>query len=391
MSSINVLHLIDSLGVAGTERQLVLNVTSLNRMRFRSYVCYLHGPNNLEKHFVNGGVPVYRLDVRGKRHWISGALKLRKLVKTLNIDLIHTQLFESDVIGGLAGRLTGVPVVSTLANICYERELLIDNPHLNNFKMRTVRLAHGYVIRHCFRVIAVSGSVSSSAILNLGVIEDKITTIYRSLSPEWLKRMDATAIMPLKNSLGFQGYWPIILNIGRLRPQKGQRYLIEAMPDIIRHYPQAKLIIAGDGYLGRHLMEITKNLGVEEYVDFLGQRDDVQDLLRISDIFVFPSLFEGCPNALIEAMSMEVPCVASSIDPVMEVTENGVMAKMVRPQNAQSISQEVLNILVDSTRAKLMAKNAARFATNQFVGSHAAAQLSKVYEATLSEYGQSGL
>ena len=142
---INVLHVIDSLGVGGAERQLALTLSALDPQRVRSFVCYLHSPDDVEPAIRDLGIPVYRLDAEGKSQWHRAVLRLRRLVKSLDIDLIHTQLFDADVVGGLVGRITAVPVVSTLANSSYDSAWLIDNPSLSRFKLAYVCIT--YVIK----------------------------------------------------------------------------------------------------------------------------------------------------------------------------------------------------------------------------------------------------
>ncbi len=94
-----VLHIIDSLGYGGTEHQLVLNVPGLQGEQFQNYVCYLRCPNDLELHLSGLGIPVYSLALTGRFQWNKGVARLWKLVKSLNVDLMHTNLFEANLLG----------------------------------------------------------------------------------------------------------------------------------------------------------------------------------------------------------------------------------------------------------------------------------------------------
>ncbi|MFQ5873293.1 MAG: glycosyltransferase, partial [Dehalococcoidia bacterium] len=304
MPKYRILHIIDSLGTGGSEHQLLLNLSALDKNRFENLVCYLRPSEDLLAPMSRLGAHVFCLGVRGKAQWPGSIYRLFRFIKSHRIDLVHTCLFEADLLGGAVGRLAGVPVVSTLANSCYEPVWLTDNVHLNRFKLAGMRSVRALLARmaNC-HLVAVSQYVKQSAVAQLGVRESKITVIYRALAPSWRHQGDDAGVTTLKNRLGINGDWPILVNVGRLVPQKGQRYLIEAMPRILHHYPQARLLIAGDGLLGPALTRLRGDLGLDDQVQFLGHRDDVGHLLLLGDAFVFSSLYEGCPNSLIEAMA----------------------------------------------------------------------------------------
>ena len=383
---INVLHVIDSLGVGGTERQLALTLNALDPQRVKSYVCYFHPPDETALWIKEMGYPVYLLNAPGRGQWFGAVRQLRGLVKTLDIDLIHTQLFDADMVGGIVGRLTGVPVVSTLANSVYDPEWLVDNPKLNRLKLAFPRTARKYMARHLDRhVVAVSDSVKQGALQNMGIAEDKVTVIHRALFPSWLQDdidgEETPSAVDIDPSLGDR--YPIILNIGRLMPPKGQRYLIGAMPRILEKYPNAVLMIAGDGGLRRSLAAKADGLGVVNQVKFLGTRGDVKELLKICDVFAFPSLYEGCPNALLEAMSMGVPCVASAIAPVREVTKDGRLATLVPIRDPDGIADGICNTLANMESAKIMARMASDTVRREFTIEKVASKLTRIYEECL--------
>jgi glycosyltransferase involved in cell wall biosynthesis len=286
-----ILHVIDSLGYGGTELQLALNVSGMKADRFENYVCYLHGPNHLEPVLDRSGIPVFSLGLTGKRQWLRGVLRLRRLVRSLNIDLIHTNLFEADVIGGITGRLTKRPVISTIANVCFEPEFLVDNPRLSRVKLAVPRYIRSAVAHACnTHLISVSQAVAQSAIHQLRIPAQKTSIIHRALSGQWLEPPDEGYLRSLRAELGLAEAWPVLLNVGRLIPQKGQCYVIVGMKEVVEAFPKARLLIASDGYLKPRLMELRDRLGLTDQVTFLGRRDDIKAFHAVSDIFVFPSL-----------------------------------------------------------------------------------------------------
>jgi glycosyltransferase involved in cell wall biosynthesis len=273
-----ILHVIDSLGYGGTELQLALNLDGMKANQFENYVCYLHGPNHLEPVLEKSGVRVFSLDLTGSRKWGRGVLRLRRLVKSLNIDLIHTYLFEADVIGGITGRLTRRPVISTIANVCFEPEFLIDNPRLSRVKVAVPRHIRSLIANACnAHLISVSQTVAQSAIKQLRVPPQKTSIIHRALSRQWLEPPDESYLQRLRAELGLAESWPVLLNVGRLIPQKGQCYLIEGMREVVQAFPGARLLIAGEGYLRSSLTDLRDQLGLTDHVTFLGRRNDITD------------------------------------------------------------------------------------------------------------------
>ena len=229
-----VLHVIDSLGYGGTELQLVLNVEGIKGGGFENYVCYVHGPNHLEPELDRLGVGVYSLGLTGGNQWVQGVARLRRLVMTLDIDLIHTNLFAADLIGGIAGRLTKRPVISTIANVCFEPQFLVDNPRLSRTKLAVPKYIRSIVANTCnAHLISVSQTVARSAIKQLRVKPEKTPVIYRSLAQQWMDPADVAKVGALRAELDPYDSCPVLLNVGRLIAQKGLRYAIEAISEVV--------------------------------------------------------------------------------------------------------------------------------------------------------------
>lgn len=384
-----VLYLIDCLGHGGAEHQLVLTVGALDRQRFESFVCFLHPQDYLSDHIRQQGVPVYGLGLpSGKPHWPRAVWKVRRLVRSLRIDLIHTSLFESDVIGGIVGRLCRVPVVSTLCNVGSEPERLVDNPFQGPLKLAFGNGLWGLVLRHCqSHCIAISQAVKASSMRSYRLGEDRLTVVYRALPDTWYSEVRRERVVALRDSLGLGGAFPVLLNVGRLMPQKGQRYLIEAMPPVVERFPMARLLIVGLGPLLGPLRSLSQALGVDRHVHFLGRREDVRDLLEACDIFVFPSLFEGLGVALLEAAGTGRPCVASRVGPLPEVIEDGVSGLLVEPASPPALSEAIVRLASGPDMARATGQRAREQVHSRFRVQRMASDLASVYEAVLEGKG----
>jgi len=175
----------------------------------------------------------------------------------------------------------------------------------------------------------------------------------------------------------------IIGTIGRLHVQKGHRYLIEAAAEVIRHLPSALFRIVGEGELREDLVLQARRLGIMEQVEFPGARMDTEAFLKEIDIFVLPSLWEGLPIVLLEAMAASRPIVVTDVDGVSEAVTDGVHALLVPPGDSRSLALALLRVANDRSLARTLAGNARERVTAEFSTPVMISNLEKVYSTTL--------
>jgi glycosyltransferase involved in cell wall biosynthesis len=149
----------------------------------------------------------------------------------------------------------------------------------------------------------------------------------------------------LRQELGLALNAPIALTVGRLTKQKGQTYLLQAIPAVLRACPEAALVFVGDGPLKLDLQAEARQLRVAERVHFLGLRQDVSKLLQAADIFVLPSLWEGMSMALLEAMAEGVPVVASDVEGINDLITDQVEGLVVPPRNPDMLAKAITSLL----------------------------------------------
>lgn len=339
---ISVLHVLEDLRTGGSELQVANFVARSTSERFRHTVCTLKGAGPVAQELAKADVPVYSLGCGPDGIWLP-VLRLAKLAGHLQADLIHASLFRPGIVSRIVGTLTRRPVVTTLVNTSYEPAWFEDNPRLNARKGRLAWTLDRLSSRWGTCFIAVNESVKASAMRQLAIPGDRITVIPRALPPSEFSNGNGSG-GDVGAALGLIGAYPVILNVGRLVPQKGQRYAISAMPDVLERFPQAKLLIAGDGWLRPDLERLIESSGLSAHVQLLGERHDIPVLLGLADIFVFPSLFEGAANALLEAMAAGKPCVASRIPSHAEATRQGEVAVLVDSQSPKGIAEALLDL-----------------------------------------------
>lgn len=374
-----ILHLIPNLGHGGGEHQLLLNVSLLNRDLFDNYVCHMGQPASLAPEFEKIGIPVHDVTTTGPGSWFRQIWKIRKLIKRLDIDIVHTTNSYAWLSGGIAGRLAGAHVLATLNNTSFEDSWLVDNPHLNKMKLRYSKARTSFAMkRFTSSYVAISKYVKQSYVEQMGLKPDSIDVVYRGAQQEFFDP-PTSDLDELRNELGIEDSFPVMLDVARLVPQKGQRYAIEAMPKILEQYPKAKLLLVGIGLSEQYLRNLAEELGVSDNVSFTGVRRDVRNLHAVSDMFLFPSIYEGFGSALGEAIAAGNCCLVTGEAPMTEIVEHEKSGLHLKPQDPDSIAEAVIRVSGDDTLRKQLGVNARERARTHFTIEQAVRDLEKVY------------
>jgi len=356
LDKIRVLHIIESLGHGGAERQLINNLKAIDKSRFINAVCFLFDRDDLQPELLRLGIPVYKLGMSSQYDWRRGLFGLRAVTKEGQFDVIHTELYWANIYGRVCGRLfSDAKIVTTIHAPTYEPQVLKDDPNLKPWKLTLVRILDGLTGTVCnYRFVACSEFVKRSAVGRLGYRPESIEVIYNGIDLGSFREDDSGKVISLRRELGLDHGEAILVNVGRLIPQKGQRYLIMAMPKVLDEQPSCKLLLVGEGPMENELQDLAHDLGVGEAIWFLRTRLDVPAILQLSDLFVLPSLSEGMPVALLEAMAMRKPCIASNITSIPEVVEDGRSGVLVEPQRPDQLANAVLSLIDDRERRQAM-------------------------------------
>jgi glycosyltransferase involved in cell wall biosynthesis len=378
-----ILHVVPGLGHGGAEHQLLMNIEQLDRSRFESHVVHLYPRRQLAPLIEAAGARVHSIACSGPFGTARRIVKLARLIRQLDVDLVHTSNVDGELHGGIAGRIAGVPVIGTLTNIANEPVRLVDNPYLNARKLRWAQRLRRLVLRRTHeRYIAISNYVARSTIRAVGLRPAAIEVIYRGLPDSGLGA-ERHHVEAVRREFDLDRHYPVLLTVGRLVAQKGQRYLIAAMPEILRAHPRAQLLIVGMGLLEQKLREQVDALGLRSSVRFLGRREDVPSLMGAADMFVFPSLFEGFGVSLLEACASGLPCVASNVGPLPEVVEDGVTGVLVPSQDPKSLAEAVSRLASDADLMRRYGEAARTRVRQTFRIEMSIAQLEALYEDVL--------
>lgn len=356
-----ILFVLDSLVPAGAETSTILLVRALHNAGVSCLVATLkpaHGP--LEQDLAAVGVPHVLLDNQGNRR--ANVHAVRRLVREQSPDLLHTCVYEADLAGRMAGLLTRTPVVSTLANVAYHRGEAMA-PEVTTTKLLLAQAADAATARLVTRFHAVSHTVAAEMQRRLRLSADRIEVIPRGRSRDDLGGWSHARRTSVRARLGLAEGEPVVVAVARQEPQKGLDVLLEAMT----HIPSTvRLLVAGrDGRSTEQLVKQIELLGLSERVRFLGARTDVPDILAAADVFAFPSRWEGAAGAMLEAMALQCPIVASDL-PTLRETLDDTAARFVPPDDPISLSAALLDAVADRDSARQRAHVAAAVFEDRF-------------------------
>jgi len=367
---IRVLHVIATLDRAGTEQQLAHLCRRLNRSEFMPAVCCLTRGGPLEAELKAGGVPVRILRKRGR--WDLAVIsRAMRVIRQFRPDILHTWLPTANTLGRTAGLAARVPVL-----IASERAA-------DAWKGMLRRLADRLLTSYSARIITNSAAVRRFLAEQIGLPQRKIAVIRNGLD---LDEFDAELAQAPANSLPAISGQPIIVGtVARLEPQKGIKFLIAAFSRLPRELGEVELWIVGGGPQERQLREEAGATRVTGRIRFLGHRPDVPALLARFDLFVLPSLWEGLPNAVLEAMAARRAVVATAVDGTPEAVEHEKTGLLVPPADAAALAAAIERLLRDPALRRAFGEAGRRKAASDFSMERMVAETEAVYRSAMEE------
>lgn len=346
----HVMVVLDRIGVqGGAEASTVAIVRGLHGVSLTFSVVCLGQPVDMDdcEQLRSAGVAVTVLPTG----WWRRVWSLRSMVRKSRPDVVHAVLFDSNLLARIVAPMTRTPVLSSLVSSQYDPLAMAAAP--SRWKKKLVRQSE--IVSGWFGVShfhAVSDSVALHGVRRLRIRPTKISVVERGRDAERLGRRTYARRSAVRDELGLSGDCLMVLAVARHEPAKGLMYLLEAMVRLRREIPTVRLFVAGRrGSQSRELEAFIAENGLKEYVDLLGNRSDVPDLLAGCDVFVLPSLWEGLPGAVIEAMALEAPIVASNIPGVRDAVGPG--PELVPPGDSGALASALASVLGDTSATEL--------------------------------------
>ncbi len=341
--ALRILQVIDHLHLGGAQSLIyaMANLSAADGVEMYVAGVAPRGDAGLRALLESSCREVISLDARAL--WdVTALVRLLHVIRSRQIDLIHTHLATADVMGGVAAKLTRRPVVSSLHNIAADR-------HTHT---RTRRVLASYATRALSdRLIAVSESVKATHVEQLGIPPSKLQVIRNvPIAPLLLPASFSPARKRAELGLGSG---PVLCTVARLADTKDHATLFRAVRSLLRRRQDVTLLVVGDGLHRGALERLVEDLGIGNAVRFLGSRGDVVELMAASDVVCNITLtFEGLPIAVLDAMSLGKPLVATRTEGVEEVAKDGVTALLVPPQDPEALDGALERLLADPGEAR---------------------------------------
>jgi glycosyltransferase involved in cell wall biosynthesis len=223
-----------------------------------------------------------------------------------------------------------------------------------------------FVARWVDQIIAVSEAAARFLRENKGIPAQKITVIANGRDLHAFVPGNCHTRALLRQHWGIPDNVPVVGVVGRLEAQKGHRFLIEALPQVLTEFPDVCVLLVGEGSLRPALEAQASTLGLCDRIIFAGFQHDVSVYLNTMDVVVLPSLYEGMPLAAIEAAAMAKPVVATSVDGTVEVIQHGRTGLLVPPSAPGPLARAILTLLRQPELARRYGQAARKHALHQF-------------------------
>ncbi|MBC8484893.1 MAG: glycosyltransferase [Bacteroidetes bacterium] len=349
---INVVHIITSLPLGGAENVVYTLAKNIDRSKFNVIVCCLDDEGYIAEKLKEEGFLVYCVRERFRYRWRQ-VLNLYKLFKREKIDIVHTHLFKADFWGRLIAFIAGVPVICKSEHTVQHPMKfgvwsLVRPPFYNIVKILGINAFLDYRSKAILYVC----DYGRRSFLGRKINPQKHFVVYNGLNLE--RQYIVKSKQDLKNEFGFSNTNILITIIGRLVERKGHKYLLEAFRMISDKYPQSRLLVVGSGPAETELKELSKKIGKFNEIYFLGERENVDEFLKISDVFILPSWREALSIVLLEAMYYGLPVIAGDDGGTPELIEDNVNGILVPVRNSDAIENAIENMINNPQKRKQM-------------------------------------
>lgn len=317
------------------------NVSSLNdlalgldRERFKVIFIYLSEHGVDKRYLKETGCEFFCLS--GKKRInsfrFSVLSNLVRILKEHHVDVLHCHRHKPTVYGVIAAVFAHTPVVMSHVH------------GMNRSRNFRRKLLNFVLFRKISRIVTVANSVKEDVLrYNWFLSSEKVFVLENSVDYGRFSNV-STSKEDARKKLGLASEGVVFGTVGRLAPTKGQVYLIEAFAKVKRKIPNSVLLLVGAGRLENVLKREASKTGFVESIHFLGQRDDVPQILRAFDVFVFPSINEAFGLALAEAMVAEIPCIATWVGGIPEVTNGEETCILVPPRDPEALAETMLRV-----------------------------------------------
>ncbi len=374
---IRVLLVISNLEYGGAQRQVVELSNNLDRQRFDVHVCSLSDYVPLGAEIRDASI---RLHVIQKRHKFDVTVipRLARLLKSLEVDIVHSYLFDAEIAVRLAGRMAGsAAIVGSERNADY---------HLKRRQLAAYRLT-----RRCVDlIIANSQAGADFSSRTLGYDPSMYRVVHNGVDVSRFIPIDGRRV---KEDLGIAENELVVGMFASFKRQKNHPMLLGAARRVLDKSPMVRFVFVGDMlYAGMHGSDtytalthrLVDDLGLRNRCLFLGNRRDVADLYCACDVTVLPSLFEGTPNVLLESMACQIPVIATDVSDNARIVRDGQTGFLVPLGNEGQLADRLLDLLTQGDLRRTMGQAGRAWVSEEFSTGALVRKIGEIYRDVFS-------
>ena len=377
-----VLPLRSSSGLYGPERQMLQLAKHMRREGFQLEMLVLYRRKGamplihpLIEKARNHGLKAEQLEGKAKLS-PKAIFYIAQRLKRERFSLIHTHGYKANILGAIAAKLAGVRSVATV-------HLHTETSH----RLRLYRIIDLLALRFFPKVIAVSESLRQYLIA-ASLPPKKVVTVHNAVDLGiFTSDVSSHNDKALKNRLGISSDQHIVSIIGRLASQKGHYYFLESAKRVAEVLPETRFLVVGDGPLREELEGLSLSLGIAQAVRFLGYRQDIATLMGMSDVIVMPSLREGLPYVLLEALALARPVVGTQMGGIPEVIKHGETGFLVPPKDSEGLAEAIIRVLRNPEEAARLGARGRELVSREFNVETMVQKVAAVYAEILSGVG----
>ena len=385
---VRVLHIITRLIVGGAQENTLLSVEGLDRRPEYEVTLVTGVDNGPEGDLLERARRTTRLVIVPELGRsinplsdVAASYKLYRLIRTGRYHIVHTHSSKAGVLGRLAAKLAGTPiVVHTLHSLVFHDY----QPWLVNRLWWAVKMLCAPLTDH---FISVSSVISQKAIAAGIGRPEKFTTIYSGMELDWFldSKVDPAAV---RREFGIPEDAPVVGKIARLFSLKGHDQLLDAAPEIVRRHPNVRFLLIGDGLLYEHLRSRAREAGILDNFVFAGliPRERIPEMIAGMDVVVHTSLREGLARVLPQALAMGKPCVSFDLDGAPEVVIPGETGFLVKPGDVRELADAISELLANPQLRARMGEAGRHRVDPAFRAETMVEQIASVYQSLLSRY-----
>jgi glycosyltransferase involved in cell wall biosynthesis len=364
---LKVLQLISSGGYYGAENMLLNLSASQEKSGCENSLLLfynVHQPNvEFYERARRSGLSVRMVHCKGRADW-RAVRQIEEYIQEESIDLLHTHGYKADIYGYLASWRTGKPIVATCHNWVGGTTALGIYNHLDRI-----------VLKHFDAVAAVSDSVADQ-LRAYGVPAEKIRAIANGIDVHAFEQSSPHSAISASGN-------KVIGMVARLDLQKGFEYLLQAVRDLRNTAEEFTVVIVGEGPDRKTIEDLITEYRLESTVILAGQQSDMPGIYAALDIFVLPSLNEGLPMTVLEAMAASKPVVATRVGAIPNVICDGENGLLVNPQDSKGLQDAIARLLHDPNLCRYLGEQSHQWVTQNYTAEAMAVKYRQMYEDVL--------